>query len=115
VIYELRGPAAGALAAWRRERLGRAGSPLLAVLTSGRDLPVDHPALAAAGAPVIYTGHAGAARLAAPAGVDVVAVDRPEVRGLIGYLRAVRGCETILIEAGPSTAAALYEPPVAVD
>lgn len=110
--HELRRPA---LAAWRRERLVKTAPPLLAVLTSGRDLPLDHPALGAAGTPVIYTDRAGAARLAAPPRVDVVAVARPDLRGLIAHLRADRGCRTILIEAGPSTATALYEPPVAVD
>jgi riboflavin biosynthesis pyrimidine reductase len=137
VTHELQGAAAPGLAAWRRERLGKEPPPILLVLTSGRDLPVDHPALrghpalratalrgypalrahpALYGActPLLFTSHAGAASLP-DTPLQVVSVATPDIRAAIDHLRTACGCRTILIEAGPSTAAALYEPPVAVD
>ena len=113
LTHDLQGAAAPGLSAWRRERLGKDQPPILLVLTSGRDLPLDHPALHATNAPLLFTSHAGAARLPDTA-IHIVSVAAPDIRAAIAHLRA-DGCRTILIEAGPSTASALYQPPVAVD
>lgn len=127
--HALRGASAPGLAAWRRERLGKDRPPILLVLTSGRDLPVDHVALRGhpalrdaelhdaelhgACTPLLFTSHEGAASLP-DTPVHIVSVAEPGIRAAIAHLGAV-GCRTIVIEAGPSTAAALYEPPVLVD
>jgi riboflavin biosynthesis pyrimidine reductase len=113
LTHDLQGAAAPGLAAWRRERLGKQQPPLLLVLTSGRDLPVHHPALHATSTPLLFTSHEGAARLP-DTPIHVLSVATPDIRAAIAHLRAV-GCRTILVEAGPSTASALYRPPVAVD
>ena len=40
--------------------------------------------------------------------------DEPGLREAIDYLSELRGSETIVIEAGPSTSRSLYEPPVVI-
>ena len=105
---------APALAAWRREHLGKTEPPLLLVLTSGSDLPLAHPALHGASTPLIFTSHQGARGLPETP-LHVLSVDEPDIHAAIAHLRIACGCQTILIEAGPSTTAALYQPPVAVD
>jgi riboflavin biosynthesis pyrimidine reductase len=105
---------APALAAWRRAHLGKAEPPLLLVLTSGSDLPLAHPALHGASTPLIFTSHQGARDLPETP-LHVMSVHEPDIRAAIAHLRIACGCQTILIEAGPSTTAALYQPPVAVD
>jgi riboflavin biosynthesis pyrimidine reductase len=115
--YDLSGPA-DALAAWRRERAGCDVPPWLLVLTSGRDVPLDHPALHGAPRPIVYTTRQSAAALApAVAGtrIEVVGVDSPSARSAIDHLRAGRGAKLVSIEAGPTTSRALYDDPVAVD
>ena len=114
VTHGLEGATAPGLAAWRRERLGKQRPPILLVLTSARDLPVDHPALHCACVPLVFTSHAGAARLP-DTPLEIASVDTPGIRAAIEHLRAACGCRTIVIEAGPSTATALYQPPVIVD
>jgi riboflavin biosynthesis pyrimidine reductase len=113
LTHDLQGAAAPGLAAWRRERLGKEQPPILLVLTSGRDLPVAHPALHATSTPLIFTSHEGA-RALPDTPIHVLSVAAPDIRAAIDHLRAC-GCRTILVEAGPSTASALYQPPVAVD
>jgi riboflavin biosynthesis pyrimidine reductase len=113
LTHDLQGAAAPGLTAWRRERLGKQQPPILLVLTSGRDLPVHHPALHATSTPLLFTSHEAAARLP-DTSVHVVSVSAPDIRAAIAHLRAC-GCRTILVEAGPSAASALYQPPVAVD
>ncbi len=66
-----------ALAAWRRERLGRTSPPHLLVLTRGDDLDLDHPALKIAARVFIFTGEEAAFALesrAADHGIEVVGV-----------------------------------------
>lgn len=103
-----------ALAAWRREHLGKTEPPLLLVLTSGSDLPLAHPALHGASAPLVFTSHQGARDLPETP-LHILSVDEPDIRAAIAHLRIACGCRTVLIEAGPSATAALYQPPVAVD
>ncbi len=107
-----------ALAAWRREHLGKDSPPVTLVLTSGRRLDFDHPIFSAGTRAVVYTSRAGQWRLesrAADRGVEVVGVDEPSVGGAIDLLRYQFGAATISVEAGPSVSRQLYEPPVTVD
>ncbi len=114
---ELAGDAAGALAAWRRERLGRGEPPWSAVLTSGRDLDPGHRLFAGPTRPLVLTSAEGARRLegvAAGGAIEVAVPPEPGVRGAVAFLLA-RGCRTVSIEAGPSTSAELYRSPLLVD
>lgn len=108
-----------ALLAWRRERVGRRAQPRTIVLTSGREFDLGHPLLRTAHEPLIVTGEDGAAALeraalASAPRVSVVVRSAPGIRDTVALLRE-RGYESILIEAGPTTAAALYDEPVLVD
>jgi riboflavin biosynthesis pyrimidine reductase len=107
-----------ALAAWRRERLGKSEAPLSVVLTSGRAIDFSHPVFRSGTRPLVLTGRTAAADLApsaASAGVELVARDVSGLRDAVAYLRAECGCATISIEAGPSTARELYAAPLVVD
>jgi riboflavin biosynthesis pyrimidine reductase len=106
-----------ALAAWRREVAGRHEPPQLVVLTSGRGLDLAHPAFHSWARPLVFTGDAGAPDLAAQAereGVEVVAHGAPSLRAALEWARS-GGARTLSVEAGPSTASALYDEPLAVD
>lgn len=107
-------PVRAALEAWRR-RSGLEDLPLFVVLTSGRDLDLEHPLFD--GPTAIFTGREGQARLGAGAaarGVEIMSVAEPTPRAAIEWLRD-KEVGRISIEAGPSTARRLYEPPVVVD
>jgi len=112
--YDLQGPGSlpRGLAAWRAAA-GLTQPPRLVVLTSGRGLDLRHPALHSWARPLIYTTTEAAAALDGAA-VAAVGVPRPSLRSLLAYL-ASDGVEGVSIEAGPSTARALYEPSLAVD
>ncbi len=96
--------------------MGRTAPPQLAVLTTGRDLDVNHPALHGWAPPIIVTSQdaARALRPRLPERVDVIGLKRPSAREAIAWSRA-SGATTISIEAGPSTARALYAGPALVD
>ena len=102
-----------ALGAWRRERLGLASPPRLLVLSATGDFPVDHPALRGATG-WIWTSEAGRARLGAgPAGFECVvpeaaSADGSGLEAALAFVEAQAGVASCAIEAGPSTAAALY-------
>ncbi len=116
--HGLDGPGAEALAQWRRRRLGRADPPWSVVLSSGRDLDLDHPLFAGPTRPMIFTGAPGAARLGDAArgrGIEVVAHAAPDLRVALEYLGRERGLRTRVIEAGPSTARAAYAAPPLLD
>ena len=115
--HALPGREAGRLAAWRRECRLRREPPLSVVLSSGRELDLGHPLFAQARRALVLTTQQGAARLAEPArrrGVEVLARARPGPRDSLALLRE-RGFRSISVEAGPSSARALYEDPIAVD
>jgi len=112
--HDLQGPAKDALQAWRRDELGKTAPPVSLVLTSGRGLDLRHLLFRGATRPVVYTSHEGAERLAG-ADVEVVAAAAPSLRGALAELEERYGARVISIEAGPSSTAALYEPPPAVD
>lgn len=113
------GPLRAALAAWRREILGKVRAPVSLVLTSGRDVDFDHPFFrAGVGRKVVFTSRAGAFALESRAidfGVEVVAVEEPTPRAALEFLRAAFGAATIAVEAGPSVARGLYEQPLVID
>lgn len=110
--------AASGLAGWRREIMGRDAAPATALLTSGRDLDLDHPALRGPQERLIFTTSASAKRLASAArarGIEIVADPAPTLRGLLRWLTRVRGCRSVAVEAGASTSGDLYRAPAAVD
>lgn len=115
--YALPGGEGGALASYRREILGLDEPPRLAVLTSGRAFPSDHPALRGWPRPLVYAPvetHAELRRRL-PLGVEIAGQEAIDIRPLIDHLENDLSCRTISIEAGPSTSRALYADPVRVD
>jgi riboflavin biosynthesis pyrimidine reductase len=119
VRHDLQGPDSWpeALSEWRKERLGKTASPLSVILTSGRDIDFEHPLFHCWTTPLVFTSEESAGKLAEQAGssVEIVGRPQPSLRDAISYLRDIRGLETIVIEAGPSTSRDLYQPPVALD
>lgn len=107
---------AGSLTAWRRDVLGRVSPPRVVVLTAGRGIDPDHPTFHGWAAPVVVTAPdaARALRRDLPSHVHVIGLASTSVRDVISWCRA-EGARTISIEAGPSTARALYADPVSVD
>ncbi|MCB1054327.1 MAG: hypothetical protein KDD11_02295 [Acidobacteria bacterium] len=111
-------PVRDALTAWRK-RWTSDEVPLFLVLTSGRGLDLGHPLFA--GPTVVFTDFDGEAELrdeAKQRGIEIAAEEDSTPRAAVDWLRGkLRGEKTgrISIEAGPSTARQLYEPPVAVD
>ncbi len=111
--YSLAGEAAEGLAKWRVDDVGKSDPPTLAILTSGRGLDPEHPALQGWARPVLYTTPEGAERLGS-IDVEVVTHDAPTLQWTIEDLRR-RGASTVSLEAGPSTTSALYETTIGVD
>lgn len=112
VRHAYRSDAAADLEAWRSLVLCRDEPPRSAILTSGRDLDLDHPLLRDANRPLVYTSPLAARRLAEAAaarGIEVIGRERLSIRDLVSDLE-LRGARTISIEAGPTTAVPLYEP-----
>lgn len=108
----------GALLDWRARRARRTGPPLSVVLSRGGDIDLDHPVLHCWSQPMIYTSHAGARELDVAArtrGIHVASTAEPSLSSLLDYLREARGCQTIVVEVGPSTSAELYAAPGRVD
>lgn len=119
VSHDLQGPGTlpQALADWRRRRLGKEKPPISLVLSSGRDLDLDHPLFHGATRPVIYTGPEGGERLAEGArarGIGLAAHPEVNLDRAIELLLHM-GARTISIECGPRTSAALYRSPLGVD
>ncbi len=121
VTHALQGPDAVVrdLERWRRDELGLEAAPLSAVLTSGRELDLDHPLLAS-GRALLFVPEEAVAALRARArargrAVEVVGHPAPDVRALVAWLREFRDVHTVSIEAGPTTARELYRSPLAVD
>ena len=107
------------LLAWRRQCVGKHEPPRSVVLTSGRELDLAHPLLRSAHAPLVVTSVAAQPQLrararAAERSVEVIGRAAPGLRDTIAVLQEL-GCKTISIEAGPTTAGALYQSPPLVD
>ena len=110
------GPAAEVIEEWRRSRCGLEAPARIVVLSSGRDLPLHHPALEGQDA-VVFTSLEGLERLERKAGafgVQVVGREEPDVRGAVSWLRD-QGLDRVTIEAGPATALQLYRDENMVD
>jgi riboflavin biosynthesis pyrimidine reductase len=119
LTHGLLGPPAlrAALAAWRRERLVLGLDPWLLVLSSGRSLDPAHPAFHAPLRPLLFvpaTAATGLRERFAETDVRVVSLPAPDVRLALDHLRRL-GAKRVTLEAGPSTARALYAEPVRVD
>lgn len=114
--YSLPSPWAAPMLRWREGVMGRTAPPRLAVLTSGRGLDPGHPALHGWASPVVVTSPdaARALRGTLPEHVDVIGLQSTSIRDVLAWARA-DGATTISVEAGPSTARALYADPLAVD
>lgn len=120
LVHRLQGPGqvSRALLKWRERYLKKSRPPVTLVLTSGRDVDLEHPVFHSWTRPVIFTGRDGQWRLESRApdrGVEIVGVDEPGVRAAIECLRFEFGAATIAIEAGPSVSRRLYQEPAAVD
>ena len=109
--------------AWRRETLDRREPARSVVLTRGDARILEHPLLRTGHRPIVLTTPAAAPDLQrrrarspiANADVEIVGLDDLDLRRALGWLRSERQCRTVLVEAGPSSAADLYREPVAVD
>jgi riboflavin biosynthesis pyrimidine reductase len=100
-----------AAAAWRREVLGEADAPWTVVLTRRPDDIAEHPLFAtAAGRIVVFTdGARGAGTPSRGAIVKSLAMHAAgALAPAIEILERELGVRSVLIEAGPSTARALY-------
>jgi len=101
---------------WRREVLGRTvGPPPTVVLTSGRDLPLDH--LLFEDPAVVFTSPEGGRALRArreDLPFRVVESESPGIREVLAWLRKQEH-DVVSVETGARTSNTLYEPPLAVD
>ena len=107
LCFEVGGNLGRDLSDWRKDALGRSQAPWIVVLTRGGHLPWGHPVVAS-DRTLILTGQEATVlepadssktiRRAAPGLIDAIA-----------FLRTEKGCETMLIEAGPSTSSVLYQ------
>lgn len=112
LTHALSGPQAAELATYRRVRLKKLDAPLCAVLTRSGELPAEHP---------VWSDGLEYHVLAPPERTNELETQlegRAKIVGLpnLDALHAVRwlrdrGAQQILIEAGPSTANALYDQP----
>jgi riboflavin biosynthesis pyrimidine reductase len=106
---------------WRSDVVGKPEAPRSVVLTSGRELPAEHPVLdraRRAARPLLLTTSEGERSLRAWAreqDIDVVSPKEPGPRAAIEHLIASGDELTIAIEAGPTTTASLYDEPCLVD
>ena len=103
-----------ALAAWRERRWGICEPPWLLILTASGDIDFDHPVFHGWCRPLIFTSDRTASRKLAAAPVPVISDADPNIRSAIRHLHLGRDCESVSIEAGPSTARTLYERPMVV-
>jgi hypothetical protein len=103
-----------ALAHWRERRWGLCDPPWLLILTGSGEIDFAHPVFDGWARPLIFTNDRVATRKLAAAPCPVVADEAPDIRRAIQHLQLARGCESISIEAGPSSARVLYERPMLV-
>jgi riboflavin biosynthesis pyrimidine reductase len=97
---------------WRRVRLGRAPNPQRRIVLSGSGaFAPDHPALAGASG-FVWTSARGRERLGDRVqALDVLVAEGEAsgIRGALAHALSLPGVETILVEAGPTASAALYD------
>jgi riboflavin biosynthesis pyrimidine reductase len=123
--HRLGGRWAQALAAYRRDRLGKPETLDCAILTRSGDLPSEHPLWSDGTRKTLLTSpeRVSALRARFAGRADVVGLEasssgshpsKSPARSACAWLRA-NGAELVSVEAGPSTAAALYAEPPAID
>jgi riboflavin biosynthesis pyrimidine reductase len=114
--HALQGPQANELATYRRVRLQKLDPPLCAILTRSGDVPAAHPMWNDKVDYRVLTSPERSAELQASLGgrATVVGIADLGARQAVEWLRA-QGARRILIEAGPSTANALYDATPGVD
>lgn len=112
LTHALSGPHALELATYRRVRLKKLESPLCAILTRSGELPAAHPVWGDGLAYHVLAPPERTSELEAQLDGRAKIVGVPDLDALraVHWLRD-RGAQRILIEAGPSTANALYDPP----
>jgi riboflavin biosynthesis pyrimidine reductase len=103
-----------ALQQWRERRWGILQPPWILILTGSGEIDFEHPVFHGWGRPLIFTNDRAATRKLAAAPCPVVADSEPDIRRAIEHLQLSRDAECISIEAGPSTARALYERPMVI-
>ena len=107
LCFDVAGNLGRDLGDWRKDALGRSQAPWIVVLTRGGQLPWGHPVVAS-DRTLILTGQ----EASVPEPPDSSKIIRRAAPGLIdtiAFLRTEMGCETMLIEAGPSTSSVLYQ------
>ena len=104
-----------ALPTWRQLRWGLWEPPWLLILTASGKLDWSHPVFQCWVRPLIFTNDRAASRALADSPFPVVADEAPDIRRAIRHLQVSRDCQSVSIEAGPSTVLGLYERPVAVN
>ena len=104
------------LRAWRREVLGKENPPKVVILTRGKDLPLEHPALQNPDV-IIATDRSRAGDIEPvlhQRGIEVPSLTEASLRCLCTELRD-RDMGTVCVETGPSTSTSLYSEPMMVD
>jgi riboflavin biosynthesis pyrimidine reductase len=114
--HALQGPWAAALSAYRRALLGDVEAPLCAILTRSGALPQDHAVWSDGTRKLVLTSPEREAEVRARVGelARVLALEGLSARSACSWLTA-NGARLVSIEAGPSSARGLYEPPAQVD
>jgi riboflavin biosynthesis pyrimidine reductase len=114
--HALQGPQANELAAYRRLRLQKLDRPLCAILTRSGDVPAGHPMWNDDIDYRVLTSPERAPEVQASLGGRAAVVGLADLgaRRAVDWLRA-QGARQIMIEAGPSTANALYDATPGVD
>ncbi|MET0340106.1 MAG: dihydrofolate reductase family protein [Polyangiales bacterium] len=117
LAHGLQGSWAKRLEVYRRVVLKKPAPSTCAILTGSGDLPVAHPVWEDGTPKLVLTSEsaAPALRWVLGARAEVVGVPRLDARTACTYLRDKRGLKLVSVEAGPSTARALYEAPSVVD
>ena len=120
LTHEFQGPPerVGSLRDWRGSAAARPEAPWSVVLTSGRDIDLDHPLFGAAPRALVATSASGRRRLAEAAaarGIEVVGLPRTGLREVTEFLRRERAVGSVCVEAGPTTANGLYTEPLGLD
>ena len=118
LAYDLEGSPAqrDALHAYRSDVLGKRHAAKVYVLTSGKDLDLEHPAFRSWATPVLAVPDDATSAVldeAARRGIAIERFARLDVRALVTSLRT--RFETVTIEAGVTTARSLYDAPSLVD
>lgn len=114
--HELQGPQAPELAAYRKQRLKKTESLLCAILTRSGDLPLEHELWNDRVQYRVLTAPERATEIQSQLDSRATVVGLPDLGAAtaVAWLRA-QGAKHILMEAGPSTANALYATTPGVD